>query len=74
MQLNDINDTTTEGKLLMAAMAIITAAHETNKTPDEVLAVVEKTAKLMYGELDVVIHGSPDKSKGTPVGLLSSET
>lgn len=49
--LNDINTEVLEGKLLLAAIAIITTVPGfTNKTPDEVLAQVVITSNHMYPE------------------------
>lgn len=47
--LSEINDTTVEGKLLMAALAKLTCTPGyTDKTPDEVLAMIGSDANKMY--------------------------
>ncbi len=46
--LNDIDTNIQEGKLLMAAMAIITTELHTDKTPYEVLEKVRVLANNMY--------------------------
>lgn len=47
--INEINTTTEEGRLLLAALSIITTAPGwTNKTPDEVLRIAEETATIMF--------------------------
>ena len=46
--LNEINYQTDEGKLLMAALAIITTECRTNKTPDEVIEELNKLSEHMF--------------------------
>lgn len=51
MNLNQINSNLPEGKLLLAALAIITTTKPyTNKTPNDVLLKIEKLSKKMFGE------------------------
>ena len=47
-ELNNINDKTEEGKLLMAALAKITTSTEKKKTPNQVIAQLNKTVEVMY--------------------------
>lgn len=46
--LNEINYQIDEGKLLMAALAIITTECRTNKTPDEVITELNKLSEHMF--------------------------
>ena len=46
--LNKINDKTDEGKMLMAALALITMRLRTNKTPNKVLGELEEIRDTMY--------------------------
>ena len=50
--LRDINTDFAEGKLLMAAIAIITGSYETNRHPDEVLNEIESLSWEMFNEVD----------------------
>ncbi len=45
--LNDIDRTTKEGRLLFAALAKITTESQTDKTPDEVLQQINDLANKM---------------------------
>lgn len=45
--LNDIDRTTKEGRLLFAALAKITTESQTDKTPDEVLQQINNLADKM---------------------------
>lgn len=47
--IKNIDDTTADGQLLMAAIATITGKYETNKTPFEVMAHLQNIRKKMYG-------------------------
>jgi hypothetical protein len=46
--LNDINTSTEEGKLLLAALAKISAESQTDKTPYQILDQVKVLAEKMY--------------------------
>lgn len=46
--VNQINLDSKEGKLLMAAMAVITTESRKDQTPDEVLAHVESLSEKMF--------------------------
>ncbi len=46
--LNEINYSINEGRLLMAALAIITIECRTNKTPDEVIEELNKLSEHMF--------------------------
>jgi sulfopyruvate decarboxylase TPP-binding subunit len=46
--IKEINTEIPEGKLLMAALAIITTESRTDKTPYEVLEIITKLSKEMY--------------------------
>lgn len=48
MNLSSINTNVTEGRLLMAAMAMLTTESRTNQTPDQCLADVITLADKMY--------------------------
>lgn len=58
MTISDINTATVEGRLLMAALAILTTTPElivqgekvkgTDTTPDKMLGHVEQLTKVMY--------------------------
>jgi hypothetical protein len=47
-ELNEINYSINEGRLLMAALAIITTECRTNKTPDEVIEELNKLLEHMF--------------------------
>ena len=46
--LNEINYSINEGRLLMAALAIITTECRTNKTHDEVIEELNKLSEHMF--------------------------
>lgn len=46
--INDISKETEEGKMLIAAIAKISTESQTNKTPDEILAQVQKLKDKIY--------------------------
>jgi hypothetical protein len=48
MEIKDIDTSTIEGKLLLAALAKITTESQTNKTPDEVLQQCMDLAEKMF--------------------------
>lgn len=49
--INDIDTSIEEGRLLLAALAILTTSEGyTNKSPDEVLALVAETALIAFDE------------------------
>lgn len=48
--LNKINTDIEEGKLLLAAISKITTTTETDKTPDQVIAQLNKLKDLMFKE------------------------
>ena len=47
-ELNEIDYKTNEGRLLMAALAMITTECRTNKTPDEVINELNELADHMF--------------------------
>ena len=47
ININDIDTTTIEGKLLLASLAIITTESQTDKTPDEVIEQINILAQKM---------------------------
>lgn len=47
--IKNIDVTTADGQLLMAALATITSKYETNKTPFEVMAHLQNIRNAMYG-------------------------
>ena len=48
--LRDINLDIDEGKLLMAALSIITTTTETDKTPEEVLCKLDGIQSVMFND------------------------
>lgn len=46
--ISDIDTSTREGKLLMAALAKLTTESQTEKTPDEVLRQCTTLAEVMF--------------------------
>ncbi len=50
MTLRDIDTSTKEGKLLMAALAILTTESRTHQTPDTVLEACRTLTETMYTE------------------------
>jgi hypothetical protein len=59
--LNEINYQINEGRLLMAALAIITTELRTNKTPDEVISELNQRADDMFQTAELKIETYPDK-------------
>ena len=55
MTINDINDESNEGKLLIAAIAKITTESQTDKTPDQVLGQLIELANHITPN-SVVLH------------------
>ena len=60
-ELNEINYQINEGRLLMAALAIITTECRTNKTPDEVIGELNQRADDMFQVTELKIETYPDK-------------
>jgi len=60
--ISEVNLSTTEGKLLFAALAKITSESQTDKTPDEVLVQITELSKSMFEE--VKTEEIPDKENG----------
>ena len=54
--LGQIDTKTDEGKLLMAALCILTTNNYTDKTPDEVIAILNARVEFMFQ--DESIHVS----------------
>ena len=59
--LNQINYTINEGRLLMAALAIITTECRTNKTPNEVISELNQLADDMFQVAELKIETYPEK-------------
>ena len=59
--LNEINYQNNEGRLLMAALAIITTELRTDKTPDEVISELNQRADDMFQTAELKIETYPDK-------------
>jgi hypothetical protein len=59
--LNEINYQNNEGRLLMAALAIITTELRTNKTPEEVISELNQRADDMFQVTKLKIETYPDK-------------
>jgi len=59
--LNEINYSINEGRLLMAALAIITTECRTNKTPDEVIKELNKLSEHMFRTEPLKIETYPSK-------------
>ena len=59
--LNEINYQINEGRLLMAALAIITTECRTNKTPNEVINELNQLADDMFQVSELKIETYPDK-------------
>ena len=59
--LNEINYSINEGRLLMAALAIITTECRTDKTPDEVISELNQLADDMFQVVELKIETYPDK-------------
>lgn len=50
--LNDVDTSTEEGKMFMAALAMITTESRTHQEPDAVIEEIQKLKKHMYDEMD----------------------
>jgi SepF-like predicted cell division protein (DUF552 family) len=59
--LNEINYQINEGKLLMAALAVITTECRTNKTPYEVINELNQLADEMFQVSELKIETYPNK-------------
>lgn len=59
--LNEINYSINEGRLLMAALAIITSECRTNKTPNEVINELNNRADKMFQVSELKIETYPEK-------------
>jgi hypothetical protein len=59
--LNEINYQNNEGRLLMAALAIITTELRTDKTPEEVISELNQRADDMFQVTELKIETYPDK-------------
>lgn len=59
--LNEIDYKNNEGRLLMAALAIITTECRTNKTPNQVIIELNKLADKMFQVIELKIETSPNK-------------
>ena len=59
--LNEINYSINEGRLLMAALAIITTECRTNKTPNEVINELNQRADDMFQVTELKIETYPSK-------------
>jgi len=53
IDLNQIDSSIKEGKWLMAAVSIITTTSHRDKTPMEVMGIVDRLSKKMFGEKEV---------------------
>ena len=60
-ELNEINYSINEGRLLMAALAIITTECRTNKTPNEVINELNHRADKMFQVSELKIETYPKK-------------
>ncbi|CAB5218603.1 hypothetical protein UFOVP213_36 [uncultured Caudovirales phage] len=60
-ELNEINYSINEGRLLMAALAIITTECRTNKTPNEVINELNQLADEMFQVAELKIETYPEK-------------
>ena len=60
--VNDIDNTTHEGRLLIAALSIITTEYRTDKTPDEVLQEINELADLIDEECGKFTTSSKPRS------------
>ena len=60
-ELNEINYSINEGRLLMAALAIITTECRTNKTPNEVINELNHRADEMFQVSELKIETYPEK-------------
>jgi len=59
--LNEINYSINEGRLLMAALAIINTECRTNKTPNEVINELNQRADDMFQVTELKIETYPSK-------------
>ena len=59
--LNEINYSINEGRLLMAALAIITNECRINKTPNEVISELNQRADDMFQVTELKIETYPEK-------------
>ena len=59
--LNEINYSINEGRLLMAALAIITTECRTNKTPNEVIIELNQRADDMFQVTQLKMETYPEK-------------
>ena len=59
--LNEINYSINEGRLLMAALAIITNECRINKTPNEVISELNQQADDMFQVTELKIETYPEK-------------
>ena len=59
--LNQINYSIDEGRLLMAALAIITTENRFNKTPNEVIEELNKLADEMFQISELKMETYPEK-------------
>jgi hypothetical protein len=59
--LNEINYSINEGRLLMAALAIITTECRTNKTPYQVIEELNQRADEMFQVSELKIETYPEK-------------
>ena len=59
--LNEINYSINEGRLLMAALAIITTECRTNKTPYQVIEELNHRADEMFQVSELKIETYPEK-------------
>lgn len=57
MKFTQINDSKTEGRLLMAALAIITTESRTTETPDQVMESISKLSNDMYKDIPLKTYG-----------------
>ena len=60
--INDIDSSTEEGRLLIAALAKITTESQTDKEPDEVLAQVIQVARGIYNDEETAAEDRHEKS------------
>lgn len=60
-ELNEINYSINEGRLLIAALAIITNECRTNKTPNEVINELNQRADDMFQVTQLKIETYPEK-------------
>jgi hypothetical protein len=59
--LNEINYSINEGRLLMAALVIITTECRTNKTPSEVISELNQRADDMFQVTELKMETYPSK-------------